>query len=79
MGMEILHNAGLRFPDQSTLERMIAADDGIMQEGMDAETMRILGDVAQKLMPLLSVMSLPVLAGLVIEKVKEAADKSGAE
>ena len=28
MGMEMLRDAGLAFPDQEALERMIAADDG---------------------------------------------------
>jgi len=75
MGMEILHNAGLRFPDQSTLERMIAADDGIMQEGMDAESMQVVADAVQKMAPLLGVMSLPVLIGLIYEKLKEMGAK----
>jgi hypothetical protein len=40
MGMEMLHDAGLAFPDQRALERMIAPDDDdedmpMMQEGME--------------------------------------------
>lgn len=54
-------------------------DMGMMQEGMDAQTLEVLSDVAQKLAPLLGVMSLPVLIGQIVEKLKEAADKSGAE
>jgi hypothetical protein len=65
MGMDMLRDAGLAFPDQSALERMIAGDDGMMQEGVDAESMQVVADV----------MSLPVLIGLIYEKLKEMGAK----
>jgi hypothetical protein len=75
MGMDMLRDAGLAFPDQSALERMIAGDDGMMQEGVDAESMQVVADVAQKMAPLIGVMSLPVLIGLIYEKLKEMGAK----
>jgi hypothetical protein len=70
MGMEMLRDAGLAFPDQGALERMIADEDDdddmdMMQEGVDAESMQVVADVAQKMAPLIGVMSLPVLIGLI--------------
>jgi hypothetical protein len=75
MGMDMLEQAGFSPPDMAALERMIAADDGIFQEGMDAQTLEVLSDVAQKLAPLLGVMSLPVLIGQIVEKLKEMGAK----
>jgi hypothetical protein len=73
--MDDPRDAGLAFPDQSALERMIAGDDGMMQEGVDAESMQVVADVAQKMAPLIGVMSLPVLIGLIYEKLKEMGAK----
>ena len=81
MGMEMLRDAGLAFPDQGALERMIAADDGdeemdMMMEDvgaiLDPEVQRILSDVAFKLLPLVSFVSIPVLVATLVDEIKKA-------
>ncbi len=77
MGMDMLRDAGLAFPDQEALERMIAGDDGdMMQENigaiLDPEVQRIISEVAFKLLPLISFVSIPVLIGALVEEVKKA-------
>lgn len=89
MGMDMLRDAGLAFPSQEALERMIAGDDGddmdMMQEDigaiLDPEVQRIISEVAFKLLPLVSFVSIPVLIGALVEEVKKAKnekDKRGA-
>ena len=46
-----------------------------LQEGMDAESMQVVADAVQKMAPLLGAMSLPVLIGLIYEKLKEMGAK----
>ncbi len=48
---------------------------GELREGMDAESMQIVADAVQKMAPLLGAMSLPVLIGLIYEKLKEMGAK----
>jgi hypothetical protein len=50
-------------------------EEAELQEGMDAESMQVLADAVQKMAPLLGVMSLPVLIGLIYEKLKEMGAK----
>jgi len=42
---------------------------------MDAESMQVVADAVQKMAPLLGAMSLPVLIGLIYEKLKEMGAK----
>ena len=90
-GMRMLHDAGFREPDADALERMIAGDDedddmDMMQEDigaiLDPEVQRIISEVAFKLLPLVSFVSIPVLIGALVEEVKKAKnekDKRGAK
>ena len=50
-------------------------EEAELREGMDAESMQVVADAVQKMAPLLGVMSLPVLIGLVYEKLKEMGAK----
>jgi|14BtaG_2_1085337.scaffolds.fasta_scaffold05902_4 hypothetical protein len=50
-------------------------DDQHLREGMDAESMQVVADAVQKMAPLLGAMSLPVLIGLIYEKLKEMGAK----
>ncbi len=50
-------------------------EEAELQEGMDAESMQVVADAVQKMAPLLGVMSLPVLIGLIYEKLKEMGAK----
>lgn len=50
-------------------------EEAEIQEGMDAESMQVVADAVQKMAPLLGVMSLPVLIGLIYEKLKEMGAK----
>ena len=63
MGMEMLRDAGLAFPDQSALERMIAGDDGdMMEEGMENITPENIGIVFEalgKMAPMIGAMGVP--------------------
>ena len=67
MGMEMLRDAGLAFPDQVALERMIAADDGdedmpMMQEGIENITPENIGIVFEalgKMAPMIGAMGVP--------------------
>jgi len=62
MGMEMLRDAGLAFPDQGALERMIAADDGMMQEGMEnitPENIGIVFEALSKMAPMIGAMGVP--------------------
>ena len=63
MGMEMLRDAGLTFPDQSALERMIAGDDGgMMEEGMENITPENIGIVFEalgKMAPMIGAMGVP--------------------
>jgi hypothetical protein len=67
MGMEMLHDAGLAFPDQRALERMIAPDDDdedmpMMQEGMENITPENIGIVFEalgKMAPMIAAMGVP--------------------
>ena len=63
MGMEMLRDAGLAFPDQEALERMIAGDDGgMMEEGMENITPENIGIVFEalgKMAPMISAMGVP--------------------
>lgn len=77
--MQMLMNAMGMLQGEMDVAAEPMMEETELKEALDNETMDVLAHVAQKLLPLLSVMSIPVLAGLVIEKVKEAADKSGAE
>ena len=77
MGMEMLRDAGLAFPDQSALERMIAGDDGdddmdmMMENITDPEVQQVLIDVAAKLAPLVSFVSVPVLIKALVDQIKK--------
>ena len=88
MGMEMLRDAGLAFPDQGALERMITADDGIFQEGtaepvmespelanINAENIMIFKDAMAKMAPLVATMSLPVLIGMIYEQLTKMGAK----
>jgi hypothetical protein len=46
-----------------------------LQEGMDAESAKILADAVQKMAPLIGAMSLPVLIGLIYEQLKNMGAK----
>ena len=63
MGMEMLRDAGLAFPDQEALERMIAGDDGgMMEEGMENITPENIGIVFEalgKMAPMIGAMGVP--------------------
>ena len=50
-------------------------EEAELQEGMDAESMQVVADAVQKMAPLLGAMSLPVLIGLIYEKLKEMGAK----
>jgi len=50
-------------------------EEAELREGMDAESMQVVADAVQKMAPLLGVMSLPVLIGLIYEKLKEMGAK----
>jgi hypothetical protein len=50
-------------------------DDDMLQEGMDAESAKIVADAVQKIAPLIGVMSLPVLIGLIYEQLKNMGAK----
>ena len=50
-------------------------EEAELREGMDAESMQVVADAVQKMAPLLGAMSLPVLIGLVYEKLKEMGAK----
>jgi len=79
-GMDMLHDAGFREPSADALERMISGDDegdmDMMQEDigaiLDPEIQRIISEVAFKLLPLVSFVSIPVLIGALVEEVKKA-------
>jgi len=78
MGMDMLEQAGFSPPDMAALERMIAADDGIFQEGMEnitPENIEIVGQAIAKMAPLIGTMSLPILIGMIYEKLKEMGAK----
>ena len=78
MGMDMLEQAGFTPPDMAALERMIAADDGIFQEGMEnitPENIEIVGQAMAKMAPLIGTMSLPILIGMIYEKLKEMGAK----
>ena len=61
--MEMLRDAGLTFPDQGALERMIAGDDGdMMEEGMENITPENIGIVFEalgKMAPMIGAMGVP--------------------
>lgn len=70
MGMDMLRDAGLAFPDQSALERMIAGDDGMMQEGMENITPENIGIVFQaigKMAPMIAAMGVPAFLAMLKE------------
>ena len=46
-----------------------------LQEGMDAESAKIIADAVQKMAPLIGAMSLPVLIGLIYEQLKNMGAK----
>ena len=46
-----------------------------LQEGMDAESVKIIADAVQKMAPLIGAMSLPVLIGLIYEQLKNMGAK----
>jgi hypothetical protein len=74
----MLEQAGFTPPDMAALERMIAADDGIFQEGMEnitPENIEIVGQAMAKMAPLIGTMSLPILIGMIYEKLKEMGAK----
>ena len=78
MGMDMLEQAGFSPPDMNAIERMIAADDGIFQEGMEnitPENIEIVGQAMAKMAPLIGTMSLPILIGMIYEKLKEMGAK----
>ena len=50
-------------------------EEAELREGMDAESMQVVADAVQKMAPLLGAMSLPVLIGLIYEKLKEMGAK----
>jgi hypothetical protein len=78
MGMGMLEQAGFAPPDMAALERMIAADSGIFQEGMEnitPENIEIVGQAMAKMAPLIGTMSLPILIGMIYEKLKEMGAK----
>jgi len=88
MGMEMLRDAGLAFPDQGALERMIAADSGVFQESttepvmespelanINAENIMIFKDAMAKMAPLIATMSLPVLIGMIYEQLTKMGAK----
>jgi len=67
MGMEMLRDAGLAFPDQGALERMIADEDDdddmdMMQEGIENITPENIGIVFEamgKMAPMIAAMGVP--------------------
>ena len=71
MGMEMLRDAGLAFPDQSALERMIAGDDGdMMEEGMENITPENIGIVFEamgKMAPMIAAMGVPAFLAMLKE------------
>ena len=70
MGMDMLRDAGLAFPDQSALERMIAGDDGMMQEGMENITPENIGIVFEalgKMAPMIGAMGVPAFLAMLKE------------
>lgn len=78
MGMDMLEQAGFSPPDMAALERMIAADNGVFQEGMEnitPENIEIVGQAMAKMAPLIGTMSLPILIGMIYEKLKEMGAK----
>ena len=77
-GMRMLHDAGFRKPDADAIERMIAGDDDddddmdmMMENITDPEVQQILIDVAAKLAPLVSFVSVPVLIKALIDQIKK--------
>jgi len=88
MGMDMLEQAGFSPPDMTAIERMIAADDGIFQEGtaepvmespelanINAENIMIFKDAMAKMAPLIGTMSLPVLIGMIYEQLTKMGAK----
>jgi hypothetical protein len=88
MGMDMLEQAGFSPPDMTAIERMIAADDGIFQEGsaepvmespelanINAENIMIFKDAMAKMAPLVATMSLPVLIGMIYEQLTKMGAK----
>ena len=75
MGMEMLRDAGLAFPDQGALERMIAADDGdedmpMMQEGIENITPENIGIVFEamgKMAPMIAALGVPAFLAMLKE------------
>ena len=76
-GMRMLHDAGFRKPDAAALERMIAGDDDdddmdmMMENITDPAVQQVLIDVAAKLAPLVSFVSVPVLIKALIDQIKK--------
>ena len=85
-GMRMLHDAGFRKPDADALERMIADEDddddmGMMMENItDPAVQQVLIDVAAKLAPLVSFVSVPVLIKALVDQIrKEGSGKKRGE
>ncbi len=80
-GLEMLREAGYREADARAIETMITDTDedmDMMQEGLEnisPENMQLVMDAMQKMAPLIGAMSLPVLIGMIYEKLKEMGAK----
>jgi hypothetical protein len=83
MAVQALEVLGMNFPTERAVEQYISRemdekelerDDDMMQEGiegiMDPTNQQLMIDAVEKLAPLVGVMSLPVLVGLLYEKLK---------
>lgn len=67
--MEMLQNA------IGSIQGAMDVEAEPMMEAMDAESIQLVGQAMQQLAPLVGVMGLPVLIGLVYEKLKEMGAK----
>ena len=82
-GMGMLRDAGLTAPDMAALEKMIAAQDynddddpDLMMESpelasINRDNVELVGQVIAQMAPLIGTMSLPILIGMIYEKLKE--------
>ena len=79
MAVQVLETLGMNFPTERAVEgyinrEMDDREEDLMQEGiegiMDPANQQLMMDAAEQLAPLVGVMSLPVLIGLLYEKLK---------
>ena len=79
MAVGILEQLGMNIPNERAVEgyinrEMDDREEDLMQEGiegiMDPANQQLMMDAVEKLAPLVGVMSLPVLVGLLYEKLK---------